>query len=159
MERTVRDRIRFIKQIREKHGLTPQQIMDICDRNGGYVSDKTIAKILKEGSENFKYQYHSIVSVYEALFNVYGDETTPDDISALKRMIAERNRQIDNLLIQIETTHEEYEKRFAMCEERKKAYEKTISLLETQLEKMNDRFEKLLDAHLDTNTAPTTAKS
>lgn len=137
MERTIRDRIRFIKQVREKHELSTSQIMELCDKNGGYVSDKTIAKILKEGSENLNYQYHSIVSVYEALLNVYGDESTPDDVAALKHIVAERNRQIDTLLLQIETTHEENKQRFDLLEERRRYFEETISLLKAQNEQLH----------------------
>ena len=141
MERTVRERIRYIKHVRDKHELTPTEILDICDKNGAYISDKTLNKILKEGSEECKFQYNSIISVYEALYATFGDEDMTDDVATLKRMIAERNRQIDNLLLQIEKTHESYE-------ELKKADEKTIALLEKDLEQINSRFDKVLTAYL-----------
>ena len=141
MERTVRERIKYIKHVRDKHNLSPTEILDICDKNGAYISDKTLCKILKEGSEECKFQYNSIISVYEALYATFGDEDMTDDVAALKRMIAERNRQIDNLLLQIEKTHESYE-------ELKKADEKTISLLEKDLEQINARFDKVLAAYL-----------
>lgn len=140
MERTVRERIKYIKHVRDKHNLTPTEILDICDKNGAYISDKTLCKILKEGSEEAKFQYNSIISVYEALYASFGDEDMTDDVTTLKRMIAERNRQIDNLLLQIEKTHESYEARLVLCDDRKTVYESTINLLKSQLEQSNARL-------------------
>ena len=148
MERTVRERIRFIKITIEKHKLTVKDIKDVCDRNGTYFHEKTINKLLKEGSEDFKYQYNTIIGVYEALYNAYGDDDIPDDVAALKRIIAERNRQIDNLLMQIEKTDEHHKEQIKLYEERKKAFEKTISLLEQDLQLINARFDKVLQSFL-----------
>ena len=149
MERTVRERIKFIKQAVEKHKLTIKDVADLCDKNGAYLHEKTIAKFFKEDSEGIKYQYNTIISVYEAIYNAYGDEDIPDDATALKRIIAERNRQIDNLLMQIEKGEEHHKEQLKLCEDRKGAYEKTISLLEKDLEQINSRFDKVLGAYLE----------
>lgn len=151
MERTIQDRIRYIKKIRDERCLTPTQIMEICDKNGGYVSDKTIIKMLREDSEELSFHFHSVIAVYEGLYNAFGDDSAPDDVIALKHIIAERNRQIDNLLLQIETMHKDHKERISLYEERKNAYEKNISNLEIQLAKMNERFEKMFDAYLEQN--------
>ena len=148
MERTLQDRLKYIKKIRDERCLTPAQIMEICDKNGGYVSDKTIARMLREDSEELSFHFHSVVAVYEGLYNAFGDDSAPDDVIALKHIIAERNRQIDNLLLQIETMHKDHKARIALYDERKKAYECNIENLETQLDKMNERFEKIFDAYL-----------
>ena len=86
--------------------------------------------------------------MYEALYAAFGDEDIPDDVAALKRMIAERNRQIDNLLMQIEKMQEHFKTEMDLCEDRKKTYEKTISLLEQDLQQINVRFDKVLAAYL-----------
>lgn len=151
MERTVRERIRFIKNTVEKHKLSTKDILAVCDKNGGYVHEKTLAKILKDGSEDFKFHYQTIIGVYEALYAAFGDEDIPDDVATLKRMIAERNRQIDNLLMQIEKMQEHFKTEMDLCEDRKKTYEKTIAVLEEQLAQISSRFDKVLAAYLSLN--------
>ena len=141
MERSARERIRFIKQTVKKHELAVKDVVDLCDKNGSYFHPKTITKVLGEGSEDLNYQYNTIVGVYEALYNTYGDDEIPDDVAALKRIIADRNRQIDNLLMQIEKMEEHHR-------EQEQAHLKTISLLEKDLEQINNRFDKVLAAYL-----------
>lgn len=140
MKKTVAERIRFIKKVREEQNLTVAQIADIVSDNGEYVSDRTIYKILADGSEEEGYQPHSVIAVFEALTAKYGDVSLPDDAGALRQLIASRNRHIDSLVLQLENQAEEYAKREALFEERKANFERTISLLEAQLEQANARL-------------------
>lgn len=153
MERTLQDRLKYIKKIRDEHCLSPVQIMEICDKNGAYVSDKTITKLLREDSEELRFHFHSVVSVYEGLYNKFGDDAAPDDVIALKHIIAERNRQIDNLLLQIETMVSDHKNTIELYDERKAAYERNIINLESQLTIMNECYKNLFDAYLAGNSA------
>lgn len=140
MKKTVAERIRFIKKVREEQDLTVAQIADIVSDNGEYVSERTIYKMLADGSEEEGYQPHSVIAVFEALTAKYGDVSLPDDPGALRQLIASRNRHIDSLVLQLENQAEEYAKREALFEERKANFERTISLLEAQLEQANARL-------------------
>ena len=154
MERTLRQRIKTIKEIKNQHGITITKIQDIVSDHGGYVSPRTMYDIFAEGSEDKNFHYQSIAPIYEALIDVYGDDYTSDDVAALKQMLKDRNRQIDDLLIQLESKSEDFNKRLTIYEERKNAYERSISLLEKQLDQLDrllfdrDRMlQQLLDAH------------
>lgn len=155
MERTLRQRIKTIKEIKNQHGISIPQIQDIVADHGGYVSSRTMYDIFAEGSEEKNFHYQSIAPIYEALIEVYGEDYTTDDMAALRQALKERNRQIDDLLIQLESKQEEFEKRLSIYEERKNAYERSISLLEKQLDQLDrllfDRdkmLQQLLDAYL-----------
>lgn len=139
MEKTIRERIKTIKDIKEEHGLSISQIMDIMSAQGGYVSQNTLNKLFREGSENKKFNYHSIAPVYEALISVYGEEYTSNDVATLKRMLIDRSRQIDSLIIQIEDIREDIKEQKAVYEDRKNAYEKSIAVLEAQVARLHDQ--------------------
>ena len=98
MERTVRERIRFIKQTVKKHELATKDVVDLCDKNGSYFHPKTINKVLGEGSEDLNYQYNTIIGVYEALYNAYGDDEIPDDVVELIRSNVKQQKS-DALII------------------------------------------------------------
>lgn len=147
MERTVEDRIGFIKTTQERHCLTAHQIFEICDRRGKYVSEKTISRLLKDGSEDGGFHLHSIVSVYEALYEEYDDDDT-GDIEALKQKLAYREQQIDNLLLQIEIMQKSFKEKIQLYEDRKQAYQQTIAILEKNFEQINLRFDKVLSDYL-----------
>ena len=147
MIRTVSDTIQFIKEIQARYCLTVSQIFEICDRRGKYVSEKTISRIVKEGSEDEGFHLNSIVNVYEALYEEYGEDT-PDDVIALKQIIAYRNHQIDNLLLQIEVMNKNFKEKIQLYEDRKQAYQQTIALIEKNLEQVSLRFDKVLGEYL-----------
>lgn len=149
MKKTVAERIRFIKKVREEQELSAAQIADLVSDNGEYVSERTIYKILADGSEEEGYQPHSVIAVFEALTAKYGDMSLPDDVGALRQLVAARNRHIDSLVLQLENQAEEFGKREALFEERKAHFERTIALLEAQIETLNLRFDKVLNAYLE----------
>ena len=110
MERTLRKRIKAIKDLKTQHNLSNSQIMDMIADNGGFVSDRTVQKVFAEGSENKAFQYQTIAQIYEALIAVYGEDYATDDIDTLKHMIIKANNQIDSLIIQQEEKQEEFKK-------------------------------------------------
>ena len=148
MERTIGDRIGFIKVVQERRCLTAHQIFDICDKRGKYVSEKTISRLLEEGSEDKGFHLHSIVSVYEALYEEYGDENCSDDVNTLRQKLAYREQQIDNLLLQIEMMSKNFDEKVRLYEDAKQAYQQTIALLEKNFEQVSLRFDKVLSDYL-----------
>ncbi len=141
MEKTMRQRILAMKEIKEKHGLKIPQIMNLVADNGGYVSERTLQSIFKEGSENKKFQYHSIADVYEGLVAVYGEDYATEDVATLKHIIGERNKKIDSLLIQFEDQESGFKRRLEFFDERKASYENTIAILKSQVEHLKKQLE------------------
>ena len=137
MERTLRQRIKTIKEIKNQHGMSIPQIQDIVADHGGYVSPRTMYDIFADGSEEKNFHYQSIAPIYEALIDVYGDDYSSDDVIALKQMLKERNRQIDDLLVQLESKQDEFDKRLAIFlhDEALRINSDTIQLTQEQIAK------------------------
>lgn len=133
MKKTLRQRITQIKDIAVKEQLQVSDIADIVSEAGEYVSEPTLYKILGEDSENCNFQYHSVISVYEALIGRFGDMPDVQDADSLKRLLAERDKQIDRLVMQVEEKAEEFEQRDSIYADRKSVYEHAISLLTEQI--------------------------
>ena len=133
MEKTLRQRITDIKNICAKQGLPLSEIMKIISESGEYVSERTVQRILSKGSEDMSFQYHSVVAVYEALIDKYGDMPDIQDIEVLRKMVTDRDKQIDRLIIYGERKEEEHEQRDGLYADRKHVFETTIEILKEQL--------------------------
>lgn len=145
-QRIVRQRIKTMKEIKEKHNLTLSMIADIVESHGGYVSERTIAKAFGPGSEHKKYQFQSIANLYEALIEEYGETHEAKDPAVLAHIITERNTLIDSLIVQIEDLNEDFERRLVFYKERKDIYENTIALLKEQIDRLNEMIRIREDA-------------
>lgn len=154
MEKTMKERLKTIQYISDVHNLTPDVIADIVYENGGTVSTGTIKKMLKNG-ENAGYHYQSVADVHNALIAKFGEDYNINDLEALQRIVKERDRQIDSLMMQNEELQEvndsDFERKLKVFDERKSAYEHTISILEMQIDRLFKRLddrEKVI-AHKD----------
>lgn len=113
---------------------------DIVSESGEYVSERTLYKLLDDGSENGNFQPHSVIPVYEALINRFGDMADVQEIETLKRLLTERDKQIDRIVVQAERREEELESRERIYADRKKAFEHTITILKEQMEYMKSQI-------------------
>ena len=155
MEKTMKERIKTIKYIADAHNLSADSIADIVYENGGSASTPTIKKMLSENAENKGYHYQTVADVYNALVAKFGEDYNINDLETLQRIVKERDRQIDSLMMQNEELQEEnnsdFERKLRVFDERKSAYEHTISILEQQLDRAYAQIEKLekVIAHKD----------
>ena len=155
----MRQRIKEMKAIKAEHNLSIADILDLVADNGGYISESTAKKIFAVGSENKGFLAHSIITLYEALVSKFGDIPDVSDAKKLKRMVKERNKQIDNLMIRIEEREQHYAEQLAMFDERRVNFEKTIAILQKQNDTLAEQvafrdamLAKVFDAYLMTNT-------
>lgn len=140
MEKALRQRITQIKEISSKEELRIPTIADIVADSGEYVSTRTLYKLLEDGSENYNFQPHTVIVVYEALINKFGDMADTQDVELLKRLLTERDKQIDHILIQAERREEELESRERIYADRKKTFENTITILKEQIEYLKSQI-------------------
>ena len=140
MEKTLRQRITQIKEICRREEINAPRLADIVSENGDYVSERTIYKLLEDGSESYNFQPHTVIVVYEALINKFGDMADTQDVELLKRILTERDKQIDHILIQAERREEELESRERIYADRKKAFEHTITILKEQIEYLKSQI-------------------
>lgn len=149
IEKLKRKNIHRLKQIKEEQGLTIAKIIDLMEERGQFVSETTIKRVFAEGSEeqNFRYQ-DSIAPIADVLLDIYGEDSEGEDSEALRRIIREKNKLIEFLMMKLDEKEQEFEKRIALYEERKALYEKTIERFEIQIARKDELIERLLDKYL-----------
>lgn len=145
MEKIMRQRIEEIRKIKREHDLSNEVILDVVYAYGKNISGKTLQKILAEGSEYKNFRYQSILDVHEALMDRFGNSDEPNDITALKCIIEAKNHELDRVLMEFEEREREFDRKMELCDQRKDAYEKTISILETQLQRQSEIISRLLE--------------
>lgn len=149
IEKLKRKTIHRLKQIKEEQGLTIAKIIDLMEDRGQFVSETTIKRVFAEGSEeqNFRYQ-DSIAPIADVLLDIYGEDSDGEDSEALRRIIREKNKLIEFLMMKLDEKEQEFEKRIELYEERKALYEKTIERFEIQIARKDELIERLLDKYL-----------
>ena len=144
--------IKRLKEIKEEQGLSVSQIMSKMAEKGYPVSESTLKRIFAPGSEKMSFRYHeSIAPVAEVLFEEYGDTGATDDAAELRKIIADRDKTIENLMIKIEEQEKSAQQFQKMCSERRTLLESHISdlqaeveLLRSQIEKKDGMFERIM---------------
>ena len=149
IEKLKRKTIHRLKQIKAEQGLSIAKIMDLMESRGQFVSEATIKRVFADGSEdqNFRYQ-DSIAPIADVLLDIYGESSDIDDTESLRRIIHEKNKLIEFLMLKMDEKEQEFEKRIALYEERKALYEKTIDRFETQVSRKDELIERLLNKYL-----------
>ena len=149
IEKLKRKTIKRLKEIKAEQNLSIQKIMDIMEERGQYVSEPTLKKIFADGSENQNFRYQdSIAPIADVLLDLYGEDSGTEDAESLRRIIREKNKLIEFLMMKLDEKEKEFEDRKELYEERKANYEKTISRFETQVARKDDLIERLLNKYL-----------
>lgn len=144
--------IKRLKEIKEEQGLSVSQIMSKMAEKGYPVSESTLKRVFAPGSEKMSFRYQeSIAPVAEVLFEEYGDTGATDDAAELRKIIADRDKTIENLMIKIEEQEKSAQQFQRMCSERRTLLESHISdlqaeveLLRSQIEKKDGMFERIM---------------
>ena len=144
--------IKRLKEIKEEQGLSVSQIMSKMSEKGYPVSESTLKRVFAPGSEKMSFRYQeSIAPVAEVLFEEYGDTGATDDAAELRKIIADRDKTIENLMIKIEEQEKSAQQFQKMCSERRTLLESHISdlqaeveLLRSQIEKKDGMFERIM---------------
>ena len=149
IEKLKRRTIHRLKKIKEEQKLTYANIMDLLEQHGQYVSEATLKRVFAEGSEdqNFRYQ-DSIAPLADVLLDIYGESSESDDAESLRRIIREKNKMIEFLLLKMDEKDSEFEKLKTLYEERKALYEKSIDRFEIQIARKDELIERLLNTYL-----------
>lgn len=149
-KRIMSKKLEIIKQIKEAHNISYDKILDLVTRNGGSISMSTLRRIFEENSKKDNgFRYTSVADVYNALTLEFGEDFQVDDVATLKAILSERNRWIDRLSEEIESTREEHKARETLYAQRKDTYERTIAILQERVAKQDALIEQLLAAQLD----------
>lgn len=163
IEKLKRKTIKRLKEIKEEQGLSINQIAEMLEARGQFVSEASLKKVFADGSEekNFRYQ-DTIAPIADVLLDIYGDTSGIENVESLRQIIREKNKLIEFLMIKLEEQSNVYHSKDAMYQDRKSIYDHHIEQLESQIKAQNERLafrdncierkdmliEKLLNAYL-----------
>jgi hypothetical protein len=156
LEKLKKSTIIKLKRIKQEQNLSIKKIMDLLEDQGQFVSEGTLKKIFAEGSEEKSFRYQdTLAPLADVLLDIYGDQSEVNDVATLKRIIREKNKQIEFLMVKMEEQKEVYAERKNMYERRIEDLNAQLKRLDTSVEKKDKMLEQLMDKYLfkgDTST-------
>lgn len=139
-----KDIILKLKEVREQKHLSLNDIVNLVESNGGYISRSTVQRMFQEGSENCSFKYdESLRPVANALLDIDRIEPEDDlDTQALKVLLQYKNKRIQELETQLD---KEKLKSMDKLEAERERSQRSIDFLKDQIEKKDTRIDTLLE--------------
>ena len=149
-----RDLIIRLKAVREEKGYSLNDIGNIVEKNGDFISRSSIQRVFADGSENSSFRYEDTIRpIAKALLDIEkieDDDTL--DVATLKALLKYKIQRIEDLEVQIEKlvaeSDKEKVKRHEKIDDIRNEYEKKIDFLKDQITLKDKRMDLLLEAIL-----------
>lgn len=136
-----------LKEVREERGLSFQNILDLMEQNGDFLSKSTLSRVFADGSEekHFKYEetIRPIAKVILDIEHIEDDDTT--DVQAMKTIlrykmerITELEQQIAKLNLHLEKEQLKYHEKL---EKERDSFKRSISFLRDQIDLKDKRMD------------------
>lgn len=147
-----RDVILKLKEVREEKGLSYNEILDLMEKNGEYLSKSTLSRVFAEGSEEIKFRYEDTIRpIANALLDIETIEETDDmDIRAMKSLLKYKIQRIEELERQVEhlesSLNKEKLKYHEKLDKEREQSRRSIEFLKDQISLKDKRMDQLLEA-------------
>ena len=135
-----------LKAVKKEHDLTISKIMDMLEEHNCYVSEPTVKRLFSENSDPLSFKYHdTIAPLADVLLDMYSDKSNSNDIEALKAMIHDKNKMINILIARDEERRTDYEKRISHLQKQIERLDEHLMFRERVIERKDNVIEKLLN--------------
>lgn len=147
-----KDVILKLKEVREEKGLSYNDILDLMEKNGEYLSKSTLSRVFAEGSEEIKFRYEDTIRpIANALLDIETIEETDDmDIRAMKSLLKYKIERIEELEHQVEhleaSLNKEKLKYHEKLDKEREQSRRSIEFLKDQISLKDKRMDQLLEA-------------
>ena len=151
----MRNLIVELKEVREEKGYSYNDILEMMEKNGDFLSKSTISRVFADGSEEMSFRYEETIRpIAKALLDIENIEDTDDmDTKAMKTLLKYKIQRIEELESQIEhlktLLDKEKIKYHEKMDEERKIYNERIDFLKEQVSLKDKRMDLLLDAVFD----------
>lgn len=134
-----------LKEVRLKKGLSLNDIVDLVEQNGDFISRSSVQRVFADGSEDATFKYdETIRPIANALLDIDRIETEDDlDTQALKILLQYKNQTIKELELQLDKEKLKYHEK--LDKERDQS-RKSIEFLKEQVAYKDKRMDLLLDS-------------
>lgn len=149
-----RDVILKLKEVRCEKQLSYEQILELMEENGEFLSKSTLSRVFADGSEDKSFRYEETLRpIANALLDIENIESYDDantqaykTILKLKKdVIAENSRQIALLKEELGKEKEKYHEKLA---KETSSFQKNLDFAMHQIELKDKRIDQLMDANI-----------
>lgn len=134
-----------LKEVRIEKELSLNDIVDLVEKNGDFVSRSSVQRVFADGSENVTFKYdETIRPIANALLDIDRIETEDNlDTQALKILLQYKNQRIQELEQQLD---KEKLKHHEKLEKERDQSRKSIEFLKEQVAYKDKRMDLLLES-------------
>lgn len=147
----IKDIILKLKEVRNEKALSYNDILELMEKNGDFLSKSTISRVFADGSEDLSFRYEETIRpIAKALLDIenIGDDDDMD-IKAMKSLLKYKMQRIEDLERQIEQLQSDLKSEKIKYHERMDAereqWGKSIDFLKNQISLKDKRMDFLLD--------------
>ena len=147
-----RDLIIKLKEVREEKNLSYNDIFNLIEENGDFVSRSTIQRVFAEGSEETSFKYEETIRpIAKVLLDI---ETIEDDdnldVQAIKTILKYKIQRIEDLERQVKQLEASFSKEKVKYHEKldkeREQHQRSIDFLKDQISLKDKRIDQLLEA-------------
>ncbi len=137
-----------LKAVREEKRLFYNDILDLMEANGDFVSKSTLSRVFAEGSEETNFRYEDTIRpIAKALLDIETIEADDDaDVQAMKSLLKYK-KELEQQVKDLESAlAKEKVKAAEKLEKERDIYQKRVNFLIDQVGLKDKRMDFLLDA-------------
>lgn len=149
-----KDIILKLKEVRQEKGLSFNDILNLMENNGDYLSKSTLSRVFADGSEDSSFKYEETIRpIANALLDIETIEDTDNmDVQAMKSLLKYKIRVIEDLEQQIFTLkadlNTEKLKYHDKLDKERENFQKSLNFCREQINLKDKRIDQLLDANI-----------
>lgn len=150
-----KDIIIKLKEVRQEKGLSFNDILNLMENNGDYLSKSTLSRVFADGSEDSSFKYEETIRpIAKAMLDIETIEDTDDmDVQAMKsllkykiQVIEDQERQINNLKADLNKEKLKYHEKL---DKERENYQKSLNFCREQINLKDKRIDQLLEANIN----------
>ena len=136
LQKRISEIIRNLKRVRQENGLTINEIVNLCEKNGESVSETTVKKVFSDGSETLGFNYEATLKpIINALL---GDHEETAETDMVISVVHFKEAKIKNLEEQLARMEESYKRRIEFLKQQ-------IEIKDDRIDKRDEMISKLID--------------
>jgi transcriptional regulator with XRE-family HTH domain len=134
-----------LKEVKEQRGLSLNEIVDLVEKNGDYISRSSVQRVFSDGSEDVSFRYEETIRpIANALLDIDTIEDSDNmDIQAMKTLLQYKNKRIEELESQLDKEKLRYHEKL---EKERERFNNSIEFLKKQVALKDRRIDILLDS-------------
>lgn len=134
-----------LKEVRIEKGLSLNDIVELVEKNGDYISRSSVQRVFADGSEDAVFKYEETIRpIANALLDIDRIEIEDDlDTQALKTLLQYKNQRIKELEAQLDKDKIKYHEKLDKEREQSR---KSIEFLKEQIAYKDKRMDLLLES-------------